>query len=321
MAQDESKLKAAVLAVKERERPGIDQTQLSKQFEIAALRRDLTKQLQPILANAGFDVNRINELLVKGHNELARLIEKQKADAARQLAASIPSYREGMKNRARALTRIAGNPLTITTIPLETPYSIWVTPLNMLVDSHAEPHNNWATCRLTDNKDTAGKSASVKFYFAWNNDSGYLAVINCNADVIVRGWAEALADPRVFGGSSWLPLYVKLKVYLGGGVIDYEGSQTIQIASLPASAGWGLFGNPGDIKFQSFNNSYTVSCTNIEVQDQEIVVFEVSLEAINYWIDGGSISFDFADSGSGNEVLCPTLNVEMLTPPTMTTAA
>src|SRR5215470_6931290 len=136
MAQDESKLKDAVLAVKERERPGIDQTQLSKQFEIAALRRDLTKQLQPILANAGFDLNRINELLVKGHNELARLIEKQKADAARQLAASIPSYREGMKNRARALTRIAGNTLTITTIPLETPYSIWVTPLNMLVDSH-----------------------------------------------------------------------------------------------------------------------------------------------------------------------------------------
>jgi hypothetical protein len=321
MAQNETKLKAAVLAVKERERPGIVQTQLSKQFEIAALRRDLSKQLQPILANAGFDLNRINEVLVKGHNELARLIEKQKADAARQIAASIPSYREGLKNRARALTRIAGKPLTITTIPLETPYLIWATPVGMLVgDTHTEPHNNWAKCRLTDNTDTASKSASVKFYFAWNNDSGYLAVINCNADVIVRGLAEALADPRVFGGSSWLPLYVDLKVYLGGGVIDYEGSQTLQIASISASAGWGLFGNPGDIKAQNFNNSYNVSCTNIEVQDQEIVVFEVSLEAINYWIDGGSITIDFA-SNPDDEVLCPTLNVELLTPPTMTTAA
>lgn len=76
----------------------------------------------------------------------------------------------------------------------------------------------------------------------------------------------------------------------------------------------------GDLESKLIDQTHTVSCANIEVQGDQIVVFEVALLA-DYWIDDGSITVDFDGFNADHEVMCPALIVELLTQPIGATVA
>src|SRR5690242_14792365 len=71
----------------------------------------------------------------------------------------------------------------------------------------------------------------------------------------------------------------------------------------------------GDLESRSISGEYHLSCSNIEVQPSQIVVFEVACFA-DYWIDeGGNIVLDFDFDPANYEIVCPALTIELLTAP------
>jgi hypothetical protein len=80
-------------------------------------------------------------------------------------------------------------------------------------------------------------------------------------------------------------------------------------------AGYSEIGSPGTINAQDINGTFALSCADIQVQPGQIVVFEVACLA-TWWIDfGGSITVSFDDDPAGRQLMCPALQVDLLTAP------
>jgi len=55
-----------------------------------------------------------------------------------------------------------------------------------------------------------------------------------------------------------------------------------------------------------------LSCNSIEVQGDQLIVFDVAL-SVDYSIDDGNVGIDFASGSQG--IVCPGVTVELLSPP------
>jgi hypothetical protein len=126
------------------------------------------------------------------------------------------------------------------------------------------------------------------------------------------------AEPGLlFPGSSWLNLWAELNVFLGATEIDWQGTQRAGIGNVDAHGGHGFI-RWGDVETTYISGGYHSSCSDIEIQPNQIVVFEVAFVA-NYGIDfGGNIILDFDFDPGNYEIPCPALTVDLLTPPTVT---
>jgi hypothetical protein len=312
---DESRIKAAIAAIKDRKGPGV--IPASQTSQIANLRRKLGKRLQAVFAAAGLDVDKINKILAEHQGDLRSVFEKNKAKSAKNLAAVSKNLQRGLKNQRKALEHLASKPFITTPIPLLAAYSIFATPVGMLTDSHIEAMNNWARFSLHEDGDTGYTDAYVRFYFFWQNQSNYLAVINADSDLAALGVTQANASPGfIVGGNCAITLYATLKVFVGSLEIAYQGTQTVEIDSLTASGGSEIILQGGDVETHNIDGTlHHLSCSNIEVDSGQTVVFEVALDA-QYYIDNGSITLDF--DYSDYSVLCPGLTVELLTAPPAT---
>jgi hypothetical protein len=78
-----------------------------------------------------------------------------------------------------------------------------------------------------------------------------------------------------------------------------------------ATHGGGIFGL-GDVLSETISDTAHLSCKNVEVQCGQLIVFDVALVA-EYSVHDGNIGMDF--SSSNHQIVCPGLNVELLTPP------
>lgn len=314
-AIDKARLKAAVDAIKDQERPDGHQLGLAQQARMAQFRRKLGKELRPLFTGARFDVGTLDKALVRHQVEMREALKKDTAKTAKGFAKVARDRERGIANTERALRHIATKPLLTTLIPITTPYLIYATPIGMLRDSHVEPWNNFAKFSYTSDRDTGYDTAVVKFFFAWQNPSDYLAVINCNTNLLINGIVEATAEQGwVTPGSAFVELWAKLRVYVGSTVINYQGSQQQQMATVYAEGGYALFGGSGDIKSENVFGAYNLSCSDIQVDGDQLVVFEVACSA-DWWIDGGSIVLAFDFDPARRWVACPVLNVELLTEP------
>ncbi|HXV25947.1 MAG TPA: hypothetical protein VED46_17040 [Alphaproteobacteria bacterium] len=151
---------------------------------------------------------------------------------------------------------------------------------------------------------------SLKFFFSWENSTDFFAVINANAALIVRGICQANAVGGVFfGGWVNLGLTANLKVHLGGTVLQ---GPYASITTLTADTWGSAFFGDGDLKTANIYTTPLMSRKNILVQDHQLVIFEVSLDA-TYWIDSGSVTIEF--SSQDRNVTCPALEIELLTAP------
>jgi len=310
---DPSQLKAAVDAIKDRKRPDIHQLRLAQRSKLTKLRRKLGRNMPPLLTGS-FDAKKIDKVLAHHHAETHDLLEKEKAETAKRLAAIAKSGRLGIENTMQALEQIQFEPYVFNLIPLTTPYLIYATPVGMLHDTHTEPWNNWAKFSFSSDQDTAYSSVVVSFYFAWQNRSDYLAVINCNAALLINGLIEVTAEQGwLFPGGTSLDLWASLTVFLGQNPVNYQGTQKSQMGVLYIEGG-GPF-SAGSIAAENIFGTYPLSCRDIQVQASQTVVFEVACTA-DWWIDaGGSIVLDFDSAPSAYQVACPSLNVELLTAP------
>lgn len=230
---DKARLKAAIEAIKGREGPDGPQLRLAQQARIAQFRRKLGKELRPLFAGARFDVGALDKALGRHQVELREALKKDTAKIGKAFAKAARDRERGMANTARAWRHIETKPLLTTLIPLTTPYLIYATPLGMLQDSHIEPWNNFAKFAYTNDQDT-GFGAVVKFFFAWQNPSDYLAVINCETNLLINGIIEATAEQGwLVSCSAFVELTAELTVYVG--------SLPHQLPGDPASAdGLGL---------------------------------------------------------------------------------
>ncbi len=312
---DRSQLKAAIDAIKDRTRPDIHKLRLAQSAKIMRLRRDLRKNLQPVFAGAAVDAAKIDKVLLRHRTDMRTVLQETKAGLAGEFAATGKMLRQGIDNTRLASEQFAWQPYLTTPIPISTPYLIYATPIGMLHDSHTEPWNNWAKFTYTSDVNTGYASVVVNFYFAWQNPSNYLAVINCDTDVLATGVVQATADTGwILPGSSALELWAQLTVFLGSTTINWQGPQERQIASISASGGWAPI-SEGDLESHDVSGAYHLSCSDIQVQGNQLVVFEVACLA-NWWIDeGGSIVLDFDFAPGDYQVACPALNVDLLTPP------
>jgi hypothetical protein len=307
---DESKARAAIDAVKDRKRPALLQTGSQQRALRGKLRKKLGKQLKPLFTGAGLDLGKIDKALKGNQAELRRSLSQDKAATAKQFAALAKLRMAGLANTRAAIEHLAYNAYLTTPLTVATPYLIGARPAGFLTDDHVEPWNNWGKPALQLSQDTSG-SARVSFYFAWQNPTDYLAVINCSADLMANGHVANTADDGFFsGGSATVKLRTELNVFVGALEISWQPTQKSDIDTIKA---WGSsFFDPGGIGDRDVSATSHLSCNSIEVQGDQIVVFEVAFVA-DYSIDDGSIDIDFA--GGDKSVLCPVLNIELLTPP------
>jgi hypothetical protein len=313
---DKAELRAFIDKIKDRKRPELELLQMARQSKQAKLRRKLGKQLRSQFEGATFDAKKIDQVLARNHAALAAALKKEGAATAKKLGQVIKQQQQGIANTRKALEQIKFQPLVTTPIPISTPYLIYATPVGILTDTHTEPFNNWAKFFYSSDQDTADSRVVVNFYFAWQNNSDFLAVINCSTNLIANGLIEDTADPGwLFPGSAWLSLWAQLTVFLGATTINYQGAQQQQMGSVFTEASYSEIGSPGTINAQDVVGSFALSCSDIQVQPGQIVVFEVACFA-DWWIDeGGSITVSFDFDPAGRQLMCPALQVDLLTAP------
>ena len=313
---DRAELKAVFARIKDRRGPELELLEMTRQSKQAKLRRKLGKQLRSEFEGAAFDAGKIDKVLARNQAELGAVLKKADAAAAKRMAPIVRQQRQGIANTRKALELIRYQPHLTTTIPISTPFLIYATPVGMLSDTHTEPFNNFAKFFYTSDRNTAYSSVVVKFFFSWQNNSDFLAVINCSTDLIANGLIIDTAEPGwLFPGSAWIEMRARLTVYLGSTTINYQGSQQKQMGQAFTEAGYSLIGSPGTINSADIVGTFGLSCSNIAVDPGRIVVFEVACSA-GWWIDmGGSITVDFNSAPAGRQLTCPSLQVELLTAP------
>jgi len=311
---DESPMKAAIAAVRDRKYPGI--VPASQDAQIRTQRRKLGKRLQPLFAAAGLDIKRINKELAEHQRDVRDVVDKHKAKTAKNVSALNKNMRLALANRSKALENIKSLPLLPTTIiQLEKADQIWATPVGMLTDSGIEANYNWAKFQLIERND-GSNVAYVRFYFFWQNTSGYLAVLNANTDLAAQGIVQANATPELFsGGQCTVTLAATFRVFIGGAVISYQGAQSVTIDTISVNGGSELFMD-GD-NYASHNVSGALnplSVSDVQVEAGQTVLFEVAL-ASTYTVRDGSITLDFGDEDY--LAMCPGLTIELFTAPGM----
>jgi len=313
---DKTELKAAIAKIQDRKQPEFELLQMVRQSKQAKLRRKLGKELRSEFEGAAFDAKKIDKVLARNQAELSAVLKKADAAAAKRMAPIVRQQRQGIANTRKALEHIRYQPHLTTTIPISTPFLIYATPVGMLSDTHTEPFNNWAKFFYASDRNTAYDSVVVKFFFAWQNNSDFLAVINCRTDLIANGLIIDTAEPGwFFPGSAWIETWARLTVYLGSTTINYQGTQQKQMGQVFTEAGYSEIGSPGTINSDDIVGTFGLSCSNISVDPGRIVVFEVACSA-DWWIDfGGSITVDFNSNPAGRQLMCPSLQVDLLTAP------
>jgi hypothetical protein len=139
-------------------------------------------------------------------------------------------------------------------------------------------------------------------------------VINVDSDLAAVGVAQGSAYPGFFNpGTCSLDLNATLTVYLGETEINYQSTETASIDSIYVTGGYDLFLPDGGFRSDDISGSFHLSCTNIEVEANQTVVFQVEFEATYYIDDGGSVVLDF--NFEDNSIVRPGVTVELLTPP------
>jgi hypothetical protein len=310
---DESEVQAAISAIKDRKHLDISEVELSQRVQLLRLRRKLGERLQPVFVEAGLDIEKINSILADHQNEVRMALEKEKLKSAEIMEQLSKSLQDRIANQKRALEYRASihHPIT-TQIFLFTPFSIAAHPAAMLVDAHTEAFRNWAKISYNNTQNPVGPTR-VSFYFAWTNESQYLAVLDADSWLVAQGFCSAYANYGLFGGgSSSITLYAKLYAYIAGQSTLQDQLQVSNTLSIDKS---GInYGGGTDLVKENISGIYRLSIPNILVPSGRAVVFEVALE-VQYAIDDGGISLSFNDNSPFGYIECPFLDAELLTPP------
>jgi hypothetical protein len=308
-----SQILALVRKIQKRERLSIAQTRVVQRPQLRDLRRDFGKRLQPLFADAGSNMNKIKKAHSAHQKEVRKLIEKQIAEADKNFSRSKSTFRPALDIRGRALEQINGLSLITTPIVLDTPFSIYIIPSGAWRDENITSYGSWVRLQHGDEEDGYYKTASARFFFSWQNESGYAAVINASADVLLRGYVEAFANGGFFtSGYSSVWVGIELRTYIGAINAQLAAANITSVTIDPPGE---LFGGGQDYRRDYLDRATTLSTGSFIVEDGQLVIFSVGM-TWQYNIDDGHIYLDF-DRGFNYGITCPALVVGLLSPPTI----
>jgi hypothetical protein len=316
--------------------PGTRAAALSSQAQATTRRRGVEAHLRSFFTKAGLDVVKLDQMLGQIQRDEREAFARLAAEAATHSARDQQALRHAIAERRRAIELLN----TVSIIPpagprrivLDRPFLIWQTPRleESLVDSKIESLHSSVKVRINTN--TGSDFTQFNFYFFWENNSDFFAVVNVDTSLILNGFCEIEAVNGIFSGDKcFLELTGQLSLLelwdqTSGQPAQpmFENSQRKTAASLDASGG-GIFSS-ADIKSQMFiNDAVDLSYSIFAVPGNSLAVFEVSLVVSFAFTDGGGdiadlIFVDFADDGANRSIICPSVNLELLTAPPGTNA-
>lgn len=330
MQTTESQLKAALTAAKEKRRAldfrQADAALLSQQL---AHQRAVDRVLRPAFAKAGVDVENLNKMAQENLNELRRIFQSHQAEAAKRGSVEMAAIRERYQQRTRALQKPLSLPFVTTTLE---PIFTWQTSVASYKGSQIAPNDSWIKFLMQISQGSQGVDYS--FVFLWENQSDGLAVVNVASSLVLNGYCAALVSQGFFSGDvAEVSLTANLTLLglwqpnsqnpeLPPPNPPYQQSQYNPLPGIYVQ-GVGIFGNPNhDFQAQIFSaSSYDLSYDFFLIPPQSSAAFEVSLDVGLQFLSGGGNFGEiaeavFADDKLGYEVMCPGLQLDLLTLPT-----
>jgi hypothetical protein len=251
-----------------------------------------------------------------GHKGLLNESELKAATNAARLAIR---NQEGLdlrglvENRRKALEALASKPLTITPIPIWTAVEIDRVPLNIPFAKHIEPGNNWAQIDFETRNNIGNQEVDVSFLFGWQNPTDFFAIVSAECDLVLKGTGHAEADPTYWhGGHARLNLFGQL-ILATTPIPSVPGPILTINTSLNLDSGPGIGGGGSITNNADFSGMFHLSNDNqILVDPFDTVTLLVRFFA-QYDVDHGQVILDF--SSSDNSIMCPSVQVDLLTPP------
>jgi len=271
-------------------------------------RPNLGKRLASVFADAGIDVSKLEKIVSDEREEFAQLQKKRDQYYKKQNVALEKQYETTLENQKRALEAIAGQTIGVQTIPVHTASTVLSRPEELISDKRLEPWNNYVKFHLIDSNDTANaRYADVRFIFGWVNRSNDTLVVRANAEVIIKGFCQAIAQAGFI-----TPAYVSMNLsaaltaYLQAGGPAIVGPTT-RIMEMHANSRGGIFGGDGDWTTVDLFESRNLTLSPLLVKRRTIVIFVVTVY-FYYSVLNGTAEMEFSDPN--RYVRCPALVLE-----------
>jgi hypothetical protein len=322
----------------------VREANLSHRSQNLKNRRDVEKLLRPLLAKAGLDVDELNKLLASQQAERRHNFEKQEAEVAKHSAAAREAFQRSIEEGYQASEYLKNLPFgtegLASLITLPTPFLVWEWPHldQSLVRAHLEPLKSYAKFLVDvpaysfDNDSGSGET-EVSFYFFWENESDYIAIVNCFSVVGLNGSCDLEANTGFFSGDTmslsmdaWLyPISYWLPLPPGGNITNLrmQGDPLQHQAILPdlTATGGSIIGETGSagqiFKASSYGMSYG-AYGGVSIPGRATALFEVNVKFSYSW-DGNTlpdeIKADFADDRKNYSIACPLVVLQLLTAP------
>jgi hypothetical protein len=318
----------------------VKQANLAPRLQDVNSRREVQRVLTPLLTRAGLDIDQFDKMLAAQQTERRSNFEKQKAEVARNSTAEREAFRRFIEEgyKSSEYLRNLGGLSTIITLP--TPFLIWEWPHmdQSLVGAHVEPLKSYAKF-LVDipaysfDNDTGSGETELSFYFFWENESDYIAIVNSFSVVGLNGACDLEANNGIVSGDTmslsmdaWLyPISYWQPLPPGGNITNLrmqgDPLQHQQILADLTATGGSIFGDAGSAG-QIFNAaSYGLSYGQyggISIPGRATALFEVNVKFSYSW-NGNTlpdeIKADFADDKNNYNIQCPLVALQLLTAP------
>jgi hypothetical protein len=306
----ESEIKAAIKAAQSAfEHQERLRASLSQSAPLLSLQRKLGERLQPVFAEAGLDIEKINNILSEHQREELRVLKEGKSKTEQTFEALNQTFLPGLENRRKAQNYLAAihHPI-VTPILLSSAFNIDEVPAGLPFSSHVEDSNNLARTFFEHGINDGYGSVSINFWFFWQNSSDNVAVIqNIESDLFIQGTSTMIADAHFYNnGQVSLKFQAVLSAFEQQGVI---GSDTITIYDHHTT---GPHTGDDQIDPASFSDTYHLRIPSyISVPAHSGVVLSVSFQAIyNTWY--GRVEFNF--DAPSRFIICRGVHMELVMP-------
>ena len=226
---------------------------------------------------------------------------------------------EGRRNILEGIVRAAGQ-LNAYPAVVATPYLIWTSPLEIVIDSNIEPWNNRARVYAVRNNggDDLGRAFyDVGFFYFWDNPSlQNYALVNLASTLATKGFVSATGNTGIFSGSfASLSANTQLILYQGAtgdAPLEPQVGSTVSMYSVQAQGGGALSGETGRINTRGVFYEAAIEYRYYPVPPGARAIFEVRLNLTTQILNSGSVWFDFANVAQDNYVQCPALIITVL---------
>jgi hypothetical protein len=335
-AIDESELKRA-LSTMEAGRSTIRLAELAGRRESLPRRRAIEQALRRSFAKAGVDIETLDRMVADEQSDQRRRLETQTAEVLKHLPAAHEAFLHAVDNRRKSVERLTAlvPPPASWFVDLNAPFIIFEKHFRYIVDSHIEPMTSWLKCNVGPRQGTTGEGGTnsgnteFDYWFLWENESDYAAVVNVTSSLVFTGHCSVSAAQGIFSGQETsLGIQAKLTLWEWWQnppvAIGYEGSQNQQVLDLYVQGGH-IFqtgrSKTRDFSFEKFDLSYN---SMFFIPARATAVFTVSV-AVQYSTEDylnleNDVTCDFA-TDPNFRVICPGVQLEVLTAPPAVAAA